>query len=298
MKKLFIILFLIIFSNLPVWAEEISGQTDDIVSVYSKDNINFGLKNSKGNITEPLYKKLIRLSDYSWIVQYRSKFGILNANGEYLVKPKYRHAERCFGKYAKLGNDNDYGIYDADGNVVVPPIFSRIDTLYGKMFLTYRKYKYGIYGMDGVELLPNQFDDIYMPTFKVVRVKYKGEWFEIQRKDKDKIELPENAMNVVINNQEYTITHIVVNTGLWSGYSALTATDYIVKIISSISPAYEDTIDDLMLSHGTDTVSIFMQLSWLPKFPIAYIQRYYRNFVTPNNGPLSEVRESMKKQIK
>ena len=70
------------------------------------------------------------MSNYSWIVQYKSKFGIINSDGEYLVKPKYRHAERLFGKFAKLGNDNDYGIYDADGNTIIKPEYSKIDTLY------------------------------------------------------------------------------------------------------------------------------------------------------------------------
>ena len=75
-------------------------------------------------------------------------------------------------------------------------------------------------------------------------------------------------------------------------------TEYIIKIFSSISPAYEETIDELMLSHGTDTITIFMKFSWLPKFPVTYIQKYYNILTAPNNGPLSDVRTNVKKQLK
>ena len=290
-----VVFFIILFWPLGYFSA--NEQTNSIVKVYSNEKNKFGLRNDNEIITEPLFNKLIKLSDSSWIVQNGRKYGIINSNGEYLVKPKYRHAERIFGKYAKLGNDSDFGVYDAQGNVIVRPIYSKVDPLYGKMFLTYRNFKYGVVGLDGKELLSNKFDDIYMPTFKTMRLKYKGVWFEIAKFDKE-VSMPENMEKIVINDTEYAITNILVNTGIWSGYSALTATDYIVKIFSSISPAYEDTIDDLMLMHGTDSISIFMKFSWLPKFPITYAKKYYSNFISPNNGPLVDIRDALKNQIK
>ena len=83
-----------------------------------------------------------------------------------------------------------------------------------------------------------------------------------------------------------------------TGYSVLTFSDYLIKIFSSISPAHEDTIDELMLSQGAETVSIFVKLSWLPKYPITYVKKYYQNVRNPNNGPLSNVRRELKNQIK
>ena len=47
-----------------------------------------------------------------------------------------------------------------------------------------------------------------------------------------------------------------------------------------------------------DTVSIFMKLGWLPKYPVTFVQKYYHNLRNPLNGPLSDVREDLKKQIK
>lgn len=295
-RFLIYVTFLIVFF-LPLSYSFADEQNVLPVKVYSGEKNGFGLKNDNAIITEPSFNKLVRLSDTSWIAQKGRKYGIINSNGEYLVKPKYRHAERLFGKYVKLGNDNDYGVYDAQGNIIVKPMYSKIDPLYGKMFLTYRNFKYGVVDMQGKELLPNKFDDIYMPTFKTMRLKYKGVWFEIAKVDKE-VSMPENMEKIVINDTEYAITNVLVNTGLWSGYSALTATDYIVKLFSSISPAYEDTIDDLMLMHGTDSISIFMKFSWLPKFPITYARKYYANFIAPNNGPLVDVRDALRNQIK
>ena len=166
------------------------------------------------------------------------------------------------------------------------------------MFLTCKKYKYGIVDFEGKKLLDNEFDDIYMPNPKALRVQYEGEWYEIERLKSENITLPEGVKKVKINNEDFQVTHLVTNTGLLSGYSAVTAADYTLKILSSISPAYEDTIDDLMLSQGADTVSIFVKLGWIPKFPFTYAKKYYQNLRNPNNGPLSGVKNELKRQIK
>ncbi len=300
MKKFLLILFSLIFLNTPISASEtLSCDNSEIVIYSNEDNTEFGLKFSNGEIiTKPVYQKLIRLSEHSWIVQSRKKFGIINKDGEFLVKPKYRHAERFFGKYAKLGNSSDFGLYDADGNIIIEPKYTKIETLFGKMFLTCRNYKYGVVDMNGKQLLSNKFDDIYMPDFNTMRIKYQGEWFEIAKIDANESNIIEEDEKVTINNQTYKMSHIIVNSGIWSGYSALTFSDYVIKLISSISPAYESTIDELMLSHGTDTVSIFMGFGWLLKFPATYAQKYYTTLVAPNNGPLTEIRENVKKQLK
>jgi len=272
----------------------------DVVKTYSENNTTFGLKTESGEtITKPIYGKLVKLGDNFWIAKKGYKYGILNNEGEFVVKPRYRHVDRYFGKYVKLGNSNDYGLYNSNAELIIPHKFSKIELLFGKMFLTCHKYQYGVCDFNGNIILENTFEDIYMPNPKTMRLKYHGVWFEIVELENNKeIELPDNVTKVSYNNQSYTVTTLINNTGIWSGYSALTFTDYLVKIISSISPAYEATIDDLMLSHGTDTVSIFMNLGWIPKFPVTYAQKYYETWANPYNGPLSDVRGSVKNQLK
>ena len=47
-----------------------------------------------------------------------------------------------------------------------------------------------------------------------------------------------------------------------------------------------------------ETVSIFIKLSWIPKFPFVYAKKYFNNLIAPNNSPLSGVRNEIKDQLK
>lgn len=302
MKKLLILIGIIfIFSSIPTQAQETqtpANTTSNIVTF--SQNEKWGAKDSQGNILiQPIYKKMIRLGDNSWIVQNKkSKFGLIDNTGKELVPIKYLHADRVVSKFAKFGNSNDYGIYDEYGNVIVEPIYSKVDILFGKMFLTYKNYKYGIVGYDGKVILENEFDDIYMPKPNVMRILYNGQWYELEQVNAETLSLPADAKHNLATKEDLNFYNIVVNTGAMTGYSVLTFSDYLIKIFSSISPAHEDTIDELMLSQGAETVSIFVKLSWLPKYPITYVKKYYQNVRNPNNGPLSNVRRELKNQIK
>ncbi len=301
MRKIVVILGLILLlSNTVALAEDIvvSPVKNSDVEVFSEDN-KFGIKDKKGNVLVPAdYKKLVRVGETSWITLKGSRYGLMDNAGNFLVKPKYRHVERVQLKYVKFGNDNDYGLYDETGKSIIPPEFSSIEPLFGQMFLTCKKYKYGIYDITGKKLLPNNYDDIYMPDPHSLRIQYQGEWFELAKADDKEIALPENSERATINDKEVTITYLVTNTGAISGYSALTLTDYILKLISSISPAYEQTIDELMFSQGAEGISVFVKLGWIPKFPFVYAKKYYQTYRNPNNGPLSGIRSDLKRHIK
>lgn len=290
------------YAPLPVEENVIDGNTLDengqlLVRVYQEKG-KFGLQKSDGTIiTKAIYKKLIRLGNKSWIVQYRWKFGLIDYEGNYIIFPKYRNVQRIANKYVKFGNDNDYGLYDENGFTIIQPEFSSIDLLYGKMFLTRKNFRYGVVDMEGNTLLENEFDDIYMPSPHEMLVQYDGNWTKIESISEKEITLPFDINNLS-EDKDFKITNLVVNTGVGAGYSVVTLTDYLLKIISSISPAYEATIDELMYSQGADTISILMKLSWLPKFPFVYLKQYYRQLRSPNNGPLAGTRSTLKKQLR
>lgn len=301
MKRFVVILGCLLLTNNMNIAQEIeqtkiSGRD---LTTFSQ-NERWGFKNKNGNIiVEPIYKKLIRLGDSSWIVQNkRNKFGLIDNCGNVIVPIKYNHADRLVTKFAKFGNTYDYGVYDEYGNTIVEPKFSKIDILYGKMFLTYKNYKYGIVGFDGKTILENEFEDIYMPKPNVMRIKYQGRWIELEQVNADTLTLPADAKHNLATKEDLDLRNIVVNTGVVSGYSVLTFSDYVIKLFSSISPAHEDTVDELMLSQGADTMNIFMKLTWLPKYPFVYVRKYYENVRNPNNGPLTDIRDELKQQIK
>lgn len=301
MKRFVVILGCLLLTNNMNIAQEIeqtkiSGRD---LTTFSQ-NERWGFKDKNGNIiVEPIYKKLIRLGDSSWIVQNkRNKFGLIDNCGNVIVPIKYNHADRLVTKFAKFGNTYNYGVYDEYGNTIVEPKFSKIDILYGKMFLTYKNYKYGIVGFDGKTILENEFEDIYMPKPNVMRIKYQGRWIELEQVNADTLTLPADAKHNLATKEDLDLRNIVVNTGVVSGYSVLTFSDYVIKLFSSISPAHEDTVDELMLSQGADTMNIFMKLTWLPKYPFVYVRKYYENVRNPNNGPLTDIRDELKQQIK
>ena len=301
MKRFVVILGCLLLTNNMNIAQEIeqtkiSGRD---LTTFSQ-NERWGFKDKNGNIiVEPIYKKLIRLGDSSWIVQNkRNKFGLIDNCGNVIVPIKYNHADRLVTKFAKFGNTYDYGVYDEYGNTIVEPKFSKIDILYGKMFLTYKNYKYGIVGFDGKTILENEFEDIYMPKPNVMRIKYQGRWIELEQVNADTLTLPADAKHNLATKEDLDLRNIVVNTGVVSGYSVLTFSDYVIKLFSSISPAHEDTVDEIMLYQGADTMNIFMKLTWLPKYPFVYVRKYYENVRNPNNGPLTDIRDELKQQIK
>ncbi len=268
-----------------------------LVQTY-QERKKFGIRKTDGTIiTKPIFKKMIRLGDKSWIVQYKTKFGLIDYEGNYIILPKYRNVQRVARKYVKFGNDNDYGLYDENGFTIIQPEYSSIDLLYGKMFLTRKNFRYGVVDLDGNTLLENEFDDIYMPSPHVMMVQYEGNWSKIERISEEEITLPAD-INEISEDKDFKVTNIVVNTGVGASYSVLTLTDYLLKMIASISPAYEATIDELMYSQGADTISILMKLSWIPKFPFVYAKQYYRQLRSPNSGPLASTRNSLKKQLR
>jgi len=298
-KFLIIILICFICINAAI-SEEIQDAvlTTVPIEVFGENN-KFGLKSETGDIlVKPTYRKLIKIGSKAWICQKGSRFGLIDASGSYLVQPKYSHADRFFGKYAKLGNDNDYGLYDETGKAVIAGEYSSIDPLWGGMYLVSKNYKYGIMDAEGKELLPTGFDNIYMPERDKIRVKLDGQWYELSKAPSGDIALPDNVTKIQYEGREFLITKLVANPVAVSGYSVVSATNYALKIFSALSPAYEQTIDELMFSQGADAANVLMNFSWLPKFPLTYAKKYYNNLKAPNNGPLNDFRNELRNQIK
>ena len=112
MKKIFIIIFTLILSINSTFAIETLTQT------YGENN-KFGLIKDNKKITEPIYKKLIRLGDNSWLFLKGSKYGIISNTGEILVEPKYTSAYRFSGgRFAKMGLRGKYALFNEYGQAI------------------------------------------------------------------------------------------------------------------------------------------------------------------------------------
>lgn len=298
MKKFFILLSISLLLSSTAFSEDIvkDAISNNDVKVFTEKKY-FGLQNKDGTqITPAEYQKLIRLGDSAWIAQKKGKFGLISNNGEILVPIKYRHTDRLTGKFVKFGNDNDFSVYDEYGKNLIPAEYTSVNMLFGGMFLTKKNYKYGIADRTGKIILDNIFDDIYMPKPNIMRIQYNGQWYEIEQIASGEFVLPDNIKNIR-ENSDFKVTAFITDPVAASGYSAITFTDYFLKVFSSISPSHEETIDELMYSKGADCVSIILKLSWLPKYPHTFVRNYYRNLRTPNNGPLSNVKYELKQKM-
>ena len=253
----------------------------------------FGLRSGESILIAPIYKKLIPLGDNSFIAQKNGKYGIVDRKGEILLDFKYHQANRVLGKYVKLKNYTGYGLYDEYAKEIVPQGHDVIELLPGGMLLVSSKYKYGVMDLKGNVLIKEVCDDIYTPKRNVMRIKYQGEWYEIEQVNSETLTLPEDVKNLA-SNREFKITKLVTNPISASKYSAVATADYSLKIFTSISPAYEATIDELMLSQGADAVSKIIKATWIPMFPFVYAKNYYKTFRNPHNGPLSDIKNNIK----
>ncbi len=291
MKKIFLcaVTFFLVSQN--------AFSIQELVNTYSENN-KFGLIQNENRITDPIYNKLIRLGDSSWLFLDKNKYGIIDNSGNILVEPKFATAQRFAGKYAKLGYGGKYALYDEFGNTIIDREYTSIDILYGRMFLVRKNYKYGLISYDGDILLAPVADDIYMPKPNIIKIQYDGVWYEIAQPNREVIEIPAEILSASEMNDNFTITQIIENPITSAGYGVVSLGDYMIKIFSSISPAYEQTIDELILAHGADTASILIKSSWLLKFPFVYGKNYINNLKTPNNGPFADVKSNLKSKLK
>ncbi len=285
MKKIALIVLCLLFFS-------VNAQT-----VTYLENKKFGLIDDTNNtkITEAKYSKLIRLKDSAYLFMYKNKFGIIDNQGNIIVEPVFNSAERLAGRFAKLGKGGKYCVYDEKGNLILGLEYSSISLLYGQMFLVQKNYKYGLVSYNGDIILAPIADDIYMPKSNIIRISYENEWYEIENVKQDILTLPMDMDD--INKQGLKVTALIQKPIAATGYGLVSFSDYFIKLFSSISPSYEQTIDELILGHGADTANILIKSTWLIKFPYVYGKNYINNLKAPNNGPLSDVRANLKKQI-
>ncbi len=292
MKKLFFILLSCTILTQSAFS------LNEIVQTYGENN-KFGLIKNNEKITEAQYKKLIRLGETSWLFLKGSKYGILSNTGEILVEPKYTQAYRFSGgRFARLGSKGKYALFDEYGKAITTQEYSSIDILYGNMFLVQKNYKYGLISYEGDIILAPIADEIYMPKPSVIKIQYDNIWYEIEQKNKETIELPKNIAELEEAEKTLKITQLVQKPVTTTGLGLVSASDYFIKIFSSISPSYEQTIDELLFNNGADSISTLVKFSWLFKFPYIYGKNYINNIKTPNNGPLSDVKNNLKNKLK
>ncbi len=287
MKRFVLLFVFLFFAQIATFA----------ATTFSNEQNLWGIKNSNEEIlVEPQYKKLIILGENTYIAQRKGKFGIIDVNNNILVPLKYTNAERILCEFVKLGNGSKFGLYDKNGSELLPVEYSSIDILFGRMFLTCKNFKYGIIDFDGNIVLENKFDDIYMPNKSTMRIKYNGEWYELEKAHEEDLNVPK-TIEELKNDDSIAVFKILEHPMSVTSYSVVTCTDYFIKLFSSISPAHEKTIDTLMLSQGADALGIYFRLGWIPKYPVVFTKNYINTIKNPSSGPLSDIKIDLKQKF-
>ena len=290
MKKTIIVLFMLLMPF--AFCEE---SMEGITNTYTEKN-KLGLIRDDVKITNPIFTKLIRLNDESFLFCYKGKYGIISNNGDILVDPEYSRAQRLLGKYARLGSGSKFALYNESGDMILDRQYQSINLLFGRMFLVEKNYQYGLVSFDGDIIMAPVAADIYMPEKNVIKILYDGNWYTIEQKDKDMIELPEDFL--AFPDDSFTISKIIEQPITSTGYGLVSAGDYFVKLFSSISPAYEETIDELLFYHGADTANILLKSSWIVKFPFVYTKNYFNTLKAPNNGPFNNAKANVRHKLR
>ena len=278
----------------------LSCSAEDIYTIYSHKN-RYGLKDHHGNvILKPVYKKLIKLGDDSWIVKKRGKYGLITSNGKILVPIKYNTAERVEGKYLKVFNNYRTTLFDEKGNIVIAPIYTKIDFLNHDLLRVYKNYKYGVVDINGNSIIARQFDDLYLSSETTFEVKYKNNWYtiEVEKNEPQFITTDEIFDEETAENMEVDAESIAVNIGAVPLYSVVTVTDYGLKPLTTFVSAWSDTVDNLFLTRGADAVETFQSGMWIPLLPYYYGKSYIQNLFKPDQGPLSYPRQTVQKLIR
>ena len=218
MKKVFALILCFLFVQQITFAETI---------VYSENN-KFGLKysNTEDFITKAKYKKLVRLGTSAWIFQERTKFGIIDNDGNIIVEPIYNQAERVLGKYVKFRKGSRYCLLNEKGENILENssdnnmYYTSIDLLHGGLIVTSVNHRYGLSSFNGTTKLDHVFDDIYMPDRDTIVIVYGGKKIEFNRQDNN--DTPFDFVFTNLKEQDIRLSDIASSPLATTGYYSIT----------------------------------------------------------------------------
>jgi len=171
-------------------------QNQAVVSINDKE----GLVKNSGEITiKPIYKSLSKFEDknftylhpnhfnvhwiennyevsYALISNDENKFGIINKEGEILIKPIYDSIGRFYNGFAKIELNKKFGLINEDFEVVVKPIYDEaLEFVYNTIIVK----KFGKYGCidKNLELkIKPTLDMIYIQEEGFKRIEENNKW--------------------------------------------------------------------------------------------------------------------------
>lgn len=115
--------------------------------------------------------------DYA-IVEYKSKYGVVNKKNEMVVKPIYDSITKLFNGYSIIKLDDKYGYMNNNFEVVQKPIFKYAREFYGNVTFVQSNAnsKWGCITKDMNLIINDEYDEVYNLYNGFARIVKDGKW--------------------------------------------------------------------------------------------------------------------------
>jgi len=113
---------------------------------------------------------------YAIIQNSDGKYGIINKDGYFLLKPIYESISNFFNTYAKIKYGNKYGLIDEDFNIVLKPVFDEVHDFVNGTAIIQNNGKFGCITSDMKLKIKASYDNIYFKSENISRIYLKNKW--------------------------------------------------------------------------------------------------------------------------
>jgi len=104
---------------------------------------------------------LVLTSSWSQKILYKNgKYGLSDASGNVILKPKYDYIAEFVNGYAKMELKDKYGLIDPSGKEIVPPKYDYIADFVDRYARVQSNEKYGFIDLTGKEIVPTKYDHV------------------------------------------------------------------------------------------------------------------------------------------
>ncbi len=113
---------------------------------------------------------------YAVVQNTDGKFGIINQQGNLLLKPIYDSVTYFFNGFLRIEVGDKFGLVDTDFNIVLKPTYDYIGEFVGDIALLHHKEKFGCINRDMDLKIKPTYDRIYFQQESFLRTKIEEKW--------------------------------------------------------------------------------------------------------------------------
>lgn len=113
---------------------------------------------------------------YSIVQNTNNKFGVINQEGDLLLKPIYDSISYFFDGFMRIQVGDKYGLVDEDFKIVLKPIYDEVSEFTNNIALIKNHNKYGCINRDMEVKIKPSYDKIYFQQEEFLRTTLNDKW--------------------------------------------------------------------------------------------------------------------------